>query len=241
MVNNQGTGYIYHQAKILKNLPWAISIHSSSANTRLSQIYMYELFMMAQGLEYTVQQTHTQMKRIVLAVIIGVASLSSLTASAQINLNINIGSQPAWGPAGYNHADYYYLPDVDSYYSIASQQYIYQLNGQWVFRKTLPPRYSGYNLYNGYKVVINSPKPYLNHAQYVNQYSKYRNYKGRQGNIRDSKDNRYAVARNNKPVPDRESHPAVRSQNRDDQGNNKDRNGRDHNRENNNNRSQRGY
>ena len=80
------------------------------------------------------------MKRIVLAVIIGVASFSSIKASGQVSLNINIGSQPNWGPAGYNHVDYYYLPDVDSYYNVTTQQYVYQVNNQWVFRKTLPAR-----------------------------------------------------------------------------------------------------
>jgi len=169
------------------------------------------------------------MKRIVLAVIIGVASFSSIKANAQVSLNINIGSQPSWGPAGYNHVDYYYLPDVDAYYNVSAQQYVYLINGQWVFRKTLPPRYSGYNLYNGYKVVMNTPKPYLNHAQNLKQYSKYRNYHGKQGNIRDSKDKRYATARNNRPVPVRETRPAARPQRGEDHHNDQ-RNGRDDNR-----------
>jgi hypothetical protein len=177
------------------------------------------------------------MKRIVLAVIIGVASFSSIKANAQVSLNINIGSQPNWGPAGYNHVDYYYLPDVDSYYNVSTQQYVYQVNRQWVFRKTLPARYSGYNLYNGYKVVMNTPKPYLNHAQNIKQYSRYKNYNGKQGNIRDSKDNRYAAARNNRPVQVRETRTVVRSQGRGDQ-NHDQRNGRNDNRGNN--QSQRG-
>ncbi|MGY0040797.1 hypothetical protein [Pedobacter sp. NJ-S-72] len=162
------------------------------------------------------------MKRIILAVIIGVASFSSIKANAQVSLNINIGSQPNWGPAGYNHVDYYYLPDdVDSYYNVSTQQYVYQVNNQWVFRKTLPARYSGYNLYNGYKVVMNTPKPYLNHTQNIKQYSRYKNYNGKQGNIRDSKDNRYAAARNNRPVQVRETRTVVKSQGKGDQRNKK--------------------
>jgi len=155
MANNQGTRYIYHEAKILKK---------SATGDKYSPF-------------------------------IGVASFSSIKANAQVSLNINIGSQPNWGPAGYNHVDYYYLPDVDSYYNVSAQQYVYQVNRQWVFRKTLPARYSGYNLYKGYKVVMNTPKPYLNHARNIKQYSRYKNYNGRQGNIRDSKDSRYAAAR----------------------------------------------
>jgi len=137
------------------------------------------------------------MKRILLAVIFGVASLSSISTKAQVSLNINIGSQPQWGPTGYDHVDYYYLPDVDAYYYVPSSQYIYQNNGSWVWRNSLPSQYSNYNLYNGYKVVVNRNKPYLSHQNDVKQYSKYKNYGGKQGSIRDSKDTRYVNARNN--------------------------------------------
>ncbi|QNK61838.1 hypothetical protein H7F33_14920 [Pedobacter sp. PAMC26386] len=178
------------------------------------------------------------MKRIILAAIIGVASFSSINANAQVSLNIKIGSQPTWGPAGYNHVDYYYLPDVDSYYNVSAQQYVYQVNNQWVFRKTLPARYSGYNLYNGYKVVMNTPKPYLNHSQNIRQYSKYKNYNGKQGNIRDSKDNRYAAARNQRPVQARDSKSNDRPQ-RSNQVN-EQRSGRDNNRSDHKDQPQRG-
>jgi len=138
------------------------------------------------------------MKRIVLAVIFGVASLSSISTKAQVSLNINIGSQPQWGPTGYDHVDYYYLPDVDAYYYVPSSQYIYQSNGSWVWRNSLPSQYANYNLYNGYKVVVNRNKPYLSHQNDVKQYSKYKNYGGKQGSIRDSRDTRYVNARNTK-------------------------------------------
>jgi len=140
------------------------------------------------------------MKRIILAVIFGVASLSSISTKAQVSLNINIGSQPQWGPTGYDHVDYYYLPDVDAYYNVPAKQYVYLNNGSWVWRNSLPSKYSGYDLYNSYKVVMNTPKPYLSHQTHVKEYSKYRNYKGKQGNIRDSKDSRYANARNSRPT-----------------------------------------
>jgi len=137
------------------------------------------------------------MKRIVLAVIFGVASLSSINTKAQVSVNINIGSQPQWGPTGYDHVDYYYLPDVDAYYNVPARQYVYLNNGAWVWRNSLPSQYSGFDLYNSYKVVMNTPKPYLSHQTHVREYSKYKGYKGKQGNIRDSKDTRYVNARNN--------------------------------------------
>ena len=129
------------------------------------------------------------MKRIILAVIIGVASLTSISVQAQVNLNINIGSQPQWGPAGYDHVDYYYLPDVDAYYNVPAKQYVYLDNNSWVWRNNLPARYSNYDLYKGYKVVMNTPKPYLSHQNHIAQYNRYKNYGGKQKNIKDSKSN----------------------------------------------------
>jgi len=138
------------------------------------------------------------MKRILLAVVFGVASLSSINTKAQVSININIGSQPQWGPIGYDHVDYYYLPDIDAYYSVPDKQYIYVNNGRWVFNNSLPARYRNYDLYHGYKVVINSPKPYLSHKVHVKEYGKYKGYKGKQTAIRDSRGARQAKPANNK-------------------------------------------
>ncbi|TDO20775.1 hypothetical protein [Pedobacter duraquae] len=154
-----------------------------------------------------------KMKRVLIAVLIGVASMSSITAKAQISINVNIGQQPAWGPTGYDHVDYYYLPDVDAYYYVPGQQYVYQDNGAWVWRSSLPSRYSGYDLYSGYKVVMNTPRPYLSHQTHITQYSRYKNYGSKQSLIRDSRDAKYVNARKgnyNKPAQSRpnQSRPA---------------------------------
>lgn len=138
------------------------------------------------------------MKRILLAVVFGVASLSSINTKAQVSVNINIGSQPQWGPAGYDHVDYYYLPDIDAYYNVPNKQYIYLNNGSWIFNNSLPSRYRNYDLYNSYKVVINSPKPYLSHKIHVKEYGKYKGYKGKQVALRDSRSTRKANPVNNK-------------------------------------------
>lgn len=140
------------------------------------------------------------MKTLVMAVLLGVASMSSISTKAQINLSINIGQQPAWGPTGYDHVEYYYLPDVNAYYYVPSGQYIYLLNGSWVWRSSLPARYSGYDLYNGYKVVMNTPKPYLSYNTHVKQYAKYKGGRSKQALIRDSRDTKYVNARNSKPA-----------------------------------------
>ena len=123
--------------------------------------------------------------------ILAVIAISATTfrSTAQISVNINLGSQPAWGPAGYDYVDYYYLPDIGTYYYVPTRQFIYLNSGNWVYANSLPSRYRSYNLYSGYKVVINEPKPYLRHSTYQVKYAKYKGTKGKQGN--NSSNNKY--------------------------------------------------
>lgn len=134
------------------------------------------------------------MKRLFLLAVAMMTSFLSMPAKAQLNVNVNIGSQPLWGPTGYDHVDYYYLPDVESYYSVPKKQFVYLNGNDWVFANRLPARYENYNLYNGYKVVINTPKPYLN---FKNDKVKYGKFKGNKGQlvIRDSRASKYYVVK----------------------------------------------
>ena len=103
---------------------------------------------------------------------------SSLT-QAQVSINVNIGRPPAWGPAGYSNVDYYYLPDIETYYDIRSSQFIYRNAGIWVRSRDLPWQYRNYNLFNGYKAVLtdyHGSRPYL---QFKNHKIKY--FKGFRG------------------------------------------------------------
>jgi len=109
-------------------------------------------------------------------------------AQVKVNVNVNLGSQPAWGPAGYDHADYYYLPDIDCYYDINKNQFIYYSGNRWVYAGQLPTRYRSYDLYNSYKVVINEPKPYLHADVYRNKYRNNKSSHERQVAIRDSRE-----------------------------------------------------
>jgi hypothetical protein len=119
----------------------------------------------------------------------------TFASQAQVNVSINIGTQPAWGPTGYDHVDYYYIPDIESYYYVPDQVYIYKNGKTWTRSKTLPARYANYDVYNSHKVVINGVnKPYLQNKVYK---QKYGNFKGQhdQTPIRDSKDEKYFVNR----------------------------------------------
>lgn len=107
-------------------------------------------------------------------------------SQVRVGVQVNIGSQPMWGPAGYNYAEYYYMPDIDVYYNIPRQQFVYLDRGRWCFAASLPARYRNFDLYNGYKVVINEPNPYLRADYFRNHYHSYRGWDGRQVVIRDA-------------------------------------------------------
>ena len=112
------------------------------------------------------------MNKLILMVLVASATAIYQPAKAQISLQVNIGSQPNWGPRGYDHVDYYYLPEVESYYYVPTRQFVYFERNRWVHRKSLPARYRNYNLYSGRKIVINQPRPYLQHHQYQANYGR---------------------------------------------------------------------
>ncbi|HMI07488.1 MAG TPA: hypothetical protein VK528_08075, partial [Flavobacterium sp.] len=96
-------------------------------------------------------------------------------SAAQVSVNVNIGAPPAWAPVGYETAEYYYLPDVESYYDVRASRFIYFGNGQWVRTRYLPRPYRHYDLYNGYKVVLtdyHGPSPYVHFKEHKVKYYK---------------------------------------------------------------------
>ena len=114
---------------------------------------------------------------------------------AQFSLSFNIGTQPMWGPVGYDYVENYYLPDIEAYYNVNKRQYTYLQDGKWIVTISLPLRYRSYNLYTGYKVVVNEPNPYLRNDEYRARYLPYRGRPG-QDAIRDSHDQIYYENRN---------------------------------------------
>lgn len=146
------------------------------------------------------------MKKLIFIAAIFFSALCFKQADAQISVNINIGTQPAWGPTGYDHVDYYYLPDIDCYYYVPGNQFIYLSGGRWIRSASLPAQYRNYDLYSGYKVVVNQPDPYLHDNTFR---TKYASYKGRRGQavIRDSHDPKYKSA--NRPG---NNHPQAKPQ-----------------------------
>lgn len=121
-------------------------------------------------------------------------TLTTQSAHAQVNISINIGSQPAWGPTGHDHVDYYYLPDINCYYDIAREQFLYLSNGRWLYARTLPRQYGNYDLYSMYKVIVNQSNPYLHNATHLNKYGQYKGNRS-QPNIRDSREEKYYASK----------------------------------------------
>jgi len=135
------------------------------------------------------------MKKLILLFALCLSCTLCETAIAQVTVRVNIASQPIWGPVGYDHVEYYYLPDIETYYYVPGHKYIYMENGRWITRPYLPQRYNNYDVYNSRKVVINDQKPYLRHQEYRAKYT-VSNERSDQQSIRDSHDSRYFVNKN---------------------------------------------
>jgi hypothetical protein len=117
------------------------------------------------------------------------------TTYAQVTVNVNIASQPIWGPTGYDYVEYYYLPEIDVYYYVPSHKFIYLENGHWITRSFLPSRYRDYDLYFIRKVVLNEPKPYMHHLEYKERYVSSIEQSNQQS-IRDSHESKYFENKN---------------------------------------------
>lgn len=154
--------------------------------------------------------------RHLLVLIVAVFLSSIVDAQVRFNLSFNLDRQPIWGPTGYDHVEYYYLPDIEVYYNVPQHRFFYYEGRRWIGRSSLPSRYRGHDLYNSYKVVVNEPTPYRNHEKYREKYS---SYKGRhdQQSIRDSRDSKYFV---NKKHPE---HNNWVKQQRHDNGNGREK------------------
>ena len=120
------------------------------------------------------------MKKILIASIILTALIFTNETKAQVRVgvNINIGSQPAWGPVGYDHVDYYYLPDIGMYYYVPTHEYIYLRGNRWIHTTVIPTPYAGFDFYHSYKVVINGVQnPWLHAADYRVKYAQFKGRK----------------------------------------------------------------
>jgi len=124
-------------------------------------------------------------------IVFGMILMFAGSMQAQLSVRVNIGTPPQWGPAGYNSVSYYYLPDIESYYDVRHSMFIYYSGNRWIHSRVLPARYRNYDLYGGYKVVMNDyhgTRPYDHFREYKVKYGKgYRGHEQR--NIGERHDN----------------------------------------------------
>jgi len=119
-----------------------------------------------------------RISRIIAAVIIllfcGFISTPAKAQRVDVRLNINL---PQWAPRYENveQVQYYYLPDIECYYDVLNREFVYLEDGNWIFRNTLPPAYSWFDLNNAFIVVLNSNvhQPWMHFHYYVAHYPRY--------------------------------------------------------------------
>lgn len=111
-------------------------------------------------------------KIIYAAFLFGLCSVVTPT-KAQVNVNINIDSQPLWGPVGYDYVRYYYIPEIDVYYDVPRRRYTYYQGNRWITRASLPSRYRHVDMYKTYKVVVNQADPWRKHSDMKRKYKRY--------------------------------------------------------------------
>ena len=166
--------------------------------------------------------------KILRLLVIGMILMYAGFGYSQLSVNVHIGTPPAWGPSGYNDVRYYYLPDVEAYYDVQTSMFIYISGNRWIHRSYLPTRYRNYDLYHGYKVVMNDYRgnsPYAHFREHRMKYGK--GYRGReQHNIgeRDNRNDRNVRQENNRNRVQDYGKGQVRNDERNNgRGNNKDK------------------
>lgn len=167
------------------------------------------------------------MKRLILIAVLFAGSLfAPATADAQIDIRVNIGIQPVWGPVGFDYVEYYYIPELDIYYYVPGGQFIYMVNGRWVARTYLPARYRDFDFFRTRVIVLNEYRPFLRHGEIRRMYANYRDYRP-YVTIRDVRDPRYYINRHH---PEHSNWKKQERDRRDDYYKNHRDNDRDHDR-----------
>jgi hypothetical protein len=118
---------------------------------------------------------------------VGCAVSAYVSEEPEENANIVV---PDWAPPydGIHLVRYYYMPDIEVYYDVWNHDFAYLQDGTWMFMSSLPPMYAGYDLYNGYVVVLDNQvyEPWMHHHFYVAHYPRY--YYHSMYNVTDTRD-----------------------------------------------------
>lgn len=118
------------------------------------------------------------LEKIAIAIVFVIAMTGVESCGTTSYVSAGIGSQyvnPPWAPPYVAGVRYYYLPDIEAYYDLSNQDFVYLDNGQWLFSRTLPSLYSWYDLYNGFTIALNVDvfQPWMHNQYYVSHYPRY--------------------------------------------------------------------
>jgi len=118
----------------------------------------------------------------------GLFYTNSVKAQVSIHLGINIPARPVYVPAprpvvveeapvydddvSYDD-DYYYLPEVEAYYSVPRHCYYYNDGNAWITAAYLPGAYRNYNWRTAVRYEVRASRPYLHHDIYRSRWGGY--------------------------------------------------------------------
>lgn len=111
------------------------------------------------------------MKRTFLLAGLVLSLFASLSASAQININISRGIPVAQQTWYQSDNDYYYMPEQGVYYNARRGGYVYPEGSNWMYASNLPARYGNCSYNNVRAYRINGRAPFMRNEYYRNQYS----------------------------------------------------------------------
>ncbi len=104
----------------------------------------------------------------------GCATSGYVSEEPEANTNVVV---PAWAPPyqDIHLVRYYYLPDIEVYYDVWNQEFVYLQDGSWMFTSSFPPIYTGFDLYNCFVVVLDYHvyEPWMHYHYYVSHYPRY--------------------------------------------------------------------
>ena len=102
------------------------------------------------------------MKTLFVSLVLSMGLFIASSASAQVHNNV--------GMRNGHHADYYYLPDIDMYYYIPGEQFVYFSDNHWIFSRHLPSAYHDYDFAHGRRIYVNGMNPYMHHDVHIQLY-----------------------------------------------------------------------
>lgn len=124
----------------------------------------------------TLFTSNSYFRGIALLVILSAAGINTSAIAQKVHVNINF-EIPVWAPYYENthQVRYYYLPDIESYYDVRSQEFVFLHNGVWVFSRSLPPAYAWFNLRNCFVVTLDYRvyEPWRHFNYYVAHYPRF--------------------------------------------------------------------